>query len=199
MSSENRETRTRILDAAWSLLEAGGGAGVRMSDIAKAAGLSRQAVYLHFPKRAALLIAVTRHIDAVKDVDARLAASRSAASGRERLVAYVTAWGGYIPEISGVAAALMAMAPGDEAARTAWADRMAAMREGCEAVTRKLAEEGALTPGLTEETATDILWTLLSVRTWEHLTQDCGWSQAAYLDHIVALASRAVAAEPNAG
>jgi AcrR family transcriptional regulator len=83
MSSENPDTRTRILESAWKLLEAGGGSEVRMSDIAKDAGISRQAVYLHFPKRADLLIATTRYIDEVNDIDARLAASRGAATGVE--------------------------------------------------------------------------------------------------------------------
>ena len=76
MSSENPSTRTRILDTAWRLLE--DGAPVRMSDIAKAVGISRQALYLHFPSRAELLIAVTRHLDDVHDVDARMAATRAA-------------------------------------------------------------------------------------------------------------------------
>ncbi|MBL4878008.1 MAG: helix-turn-helix transcriptional regulator, partial [Hyphomonas sp.] len=55
MSSENLETREKIMRATWKLLEESGGSGVRMSDIAKAAGISRQAVYLHFPTRADLL------------------------------------------------------------------------------------------------------------------------------------------------
>ena len=79
------DTRSRILEAAWKLLEDGAGSEVRMSDIAKKAGISRQAVYLHFPKRADLLIAVTRYIDEANEVDARLAASRGAATGVERL------------------------------------------------------------------------------------------------------------------
>ena len=44
-----------------------------MSDVAKQAGISRQAVYLHFPSRAELLIATTRYIDQVKDIDGQLA------------------------------------------------------------------------------------------------------------------------------
>ncbi len=47
MSSDNSETRDRILDAAWTLLEERAGSGVRMSDIARQAGISRQAVYTH--------------------------------------------------------------------------------------------------------------------------------------------------------
>jgi AcrR family transcriptional regulator len=61
MSSEKISTKTRILDTTWKLLEARD-KNTRMSDIAKAVGISRQALYLHFPTRAALLIATTRHL-----------------------------------------------------------------------------------------------------------------------------------------
>ncbi|UCH72880.1 MAG: TetR/AcrR family transcriptional regulator [Rhodospirillales bacterium] len=190
MSSERRETRTRILNAAWNLLEAGHGHGVRMSDIAKAAGISRQAVYLNFPTRAELLIATTRHLDAVKNVDARLAASRNAASGRQRLEAFIEAWGNYIPEIHGVARALVAMMETDEAAKAAWVDRMAAVREGCLAAVAALKKDGALSPDHNVSEATDILWSLLSVQTWEQLRLECGWSQRRYVRTLKQLASR---------
>ena len=41
---------------------------------------------------------------------------------------------------------------------------------------------------MTKKTATDILWTLLSVRNWEQLTQDCGWSQQQYIVHLQTVA-----------
>ena len=136
MSSENIETRERILASAWDLLMESGAAAVRMSDIARRTGISRQAVYLHFRSRAELLIATTRYIDQVKDVDARLAASRAAEQGQERLDAYVEAWGNYIPEIHGVARALIDLQATDDAARAAWTDRMDAVRHGCAAGAR---------------------------------------------------------------
>lgn len=181
MSSENPTTRERILKSAWELLEDGTGSAVRMSDIAKRAGISRQALYLHFPNRADLLVATTRYLDEVNAVDARLAASRGAASGAERLAAFVEAWGNYIPEIYGVAKALMAMQESDAEARAAWADRMQAVRHGCRAAVDALQNDGSLAGDLTPETATDLLWTLLSVRNWEQLRHDCGWSQAQYI------------------
>ena len=103
MSSESIETRTRILETTVRMLEEHGGRGVRMGDIAKAAGISRQAVYLHFASRAELLVAATRYLDEILDVDARLAPSRAATSGVERLALYIECWGSYIPEIYGVA------------------------------------------------------------------------------------------------
>lgn len=179
-------TRTKILNACRALLEGDAGAATRMSDVAKAAGVSRQAVYLHFKTRAELLIALTRHIDTVENVDDRLAASR-AATGLDRLDAFIDAWGGYIPVIYPVGRALMAMAPSDEAARLAWEDRMTAMRAGCEAAVKALETANLLREGLGRTSATDMLWTLLSVRNWENLVQACDWDQAQYIEGMKAL------------
>lgn len=183
MSRDSSATRARILDCTWNLLESGD-KKVRMTDIARAAGISRQALYLHFPTRAELLIETTRHIDSVKNVDARLAKSRTAASGRERLVAFISAWGGYIPEIHGISVALRSMADSDAEAAAAWNDRMRAVRHGCTAAIEALAADKMLRADLNEDVATDLLWTLLSVENWERLVRDCGWLQADYESQI---------------
>jgi AcrR family transcriptional regulator len=181
MSRKNLETRIRILNSAWKLLVGSHASAVRMSDIAKQTGISRQAVYLHFPTRAELLIATTRHIDEVKEIDERLAKSRSASTGLERLEAFVEAWGNYIPEIYGVASALIAMQATDEEAGAAWSDRMGAVRHGCEAAVAALERDGRLTRSLSTSEATDLLWGQLSVENWEHLRHRCGWTQARYI------------------
>ena len=198
MSSGNPETRKRILDSAWKLLEAAQGREVRMTDIAREAGVSRQALYLHFPARSDLLVATTLHIDEIKDVDARLVRSRSARTGIERLDAFIDAWGNYIPEIYGVGKALMIMGESDEGAKDAWAGRMGAVRHGCRAAIDALDRDGQLTAQHSVEQATDILWTLLSVRNWEHLTIDCGWSQSLYIEKMKGLA-RATLVKGEAG
>lgn len=190
MSSTEISTRERILRSTWRLLEKGGGSAVRMSDIAKAAKVSRQAVYLHFPNRAELLSATTRFLDEIYDIDGRLHASRTAKSGPARLAAWIEAWGNYIPKIYGVAKALMAMKDTDEEALDAWNDRMQAMREGCAAAVAALKADGKLSKYLSEGEATDILWTLLSVRSWEQLRLECGWSQGRYVEHMKRIAAR---------
>ncbi|MEZ5666470.1 MAG: TetR/AcrR family transcriptional regulator [Alphaproteobacteria bacterium] len=197
MSSGESDTRTRILEACRALLESGDN-GVRMADIARRAGVSRQAVYLHFPSRADLLVATTRHIDAINDVDARLAASRSARTGSERLDAFIEAWGNYIPVIFGVARALIAMQDSDGAAAAAWHDRLQAVRQGCKAAVDALARDGTLAPGFTPTQATDILWTLLSVQNWRQWTAVCGWPQQAYIRNVTAIARRVLVAEAGA-
>jgi AcrR family transcriptional regulator len=190
MSRENSETRIRILQAALDLLEAGQGKGVRMTDIARQAGITRQAVYLHFTTRAELLIAATHYLDRLHKTDERLAASRSAQTGIERLDAYIDAWGSYIPEIHGIAKALLAMRDTDEAAAEAWDQRMQAMREGCQAAIKALHRDGVLTPDYSQKMATDLLWTLLSVRNWEQLTIQCDWSKKKYISMLKLLARR---------
>ena len=161
-----------------------------MGDIAKAAGISRQAVYLHFASRADLLVAATKHLDEVLDIDGRLAASRAATSGVERLALFIDCWGNYIPEIYGVAKALILAQDTDAAAAAAWKDRMLAMRDGCRAAIDALYSDAALATGWTPKEATDALWTMLLVPNWEHLTGECGWSTQQYVRCMKTVAKR---------
>ena len=185
MSSE--QTKTRILETTWKVLETRSDKN-RMSDIATAVGISRQALYLHYPTRAELLIATTKHIDKVKKVNQRLELSRAAGSGIERLHFFIKAWGGYIPEIHGMSVALRNMRENDKAAAEAWDERMQAVRHGCQAAVRAIEKDGKLKSDLSEQVATDILWTLLTVENWEKLVLDCTWSQSEYEVKMIELA-----------
>jgi len=181
MSSDNESTRIRILKASWNLLDSNPGVAARMSDIAKKAGVSRQALYLHFPNRTELFIATTKFQDEVFCVQEMLTASREATRGVERLEAFIDAWGSYIPRIFGVAKTLMVMKETDADAALAWEDRMRDVREGCAAAVAALEGDGHLSPAYDPERATDFLWMLLSIANWEHLTKTSGWSQEDYL------------------
>lgn len=190
MSSEIVETRTRILEATVRMLEEHSGRGVRMGDIAKESEISRQAVYLHFASRAELLDATTKYRDEILDLDRRLAPSRAAKSGVERLALYIEFWGNYIPEIYGVAKALLLAQETDDAAAAAWQARMLAMRDGCRAAIDALHSDGTLAPGWTQKRATDVLWTMLLVPNWENLTGECGWSNQQYVRWMKTVAER---------
>lgn len=184
MSSTESDTRKRILAATWRLMEERRGEGVRLSDIARAAGLSRQALYLHFSSRPDLLIATVRYADEVKDCDARLENVCRAASGQEALAALVEFWGNYIPEIYGLAKALLSVLETDAAAAAAWKDRMGALRDGCCQVIDALERQKALAPQWQPAEAVEMLWSLLSIAVWENLTQECGWSTAQYVSRM---------------
>ena len=157
MSSGDPQTRKRILEKTWQLMEGRRGREVRIDDVAKAVGLSRQAIYLHFGSRAGLLIATVRYVDEVKEVDARLQAMSTAANGAEALDGLLDFWGNYIQEIYGLAKALLAARESDKAAAAAWDDRMRALRHGCRFVMECLAREKRLALPWNIEQATDFL------------------------------------------
>lgn len=197
MSSTEPETRIRILQATLRLMEAQQGQGVRMSDIAAAAGVSRQALYLHFTSRTELLVATTRYGDELHGLEERRRRWRMAKTGPDLLTAYIEFWGNYIPEIYGIARALMTVRDTDEAAAAAWNDRMAAVRGSCRYIIETLQQEGTLAPGWTGDSATDMLWTMVSIRNWEQLTLECGWSTGQYVTWMQTVARRVFVQVPE--
>jgi AcrR family transcriptional regulator len=190
MSSGDPETRERILKETWRLMEERRGQGVRIADIARAAGVSRQAVYLHFGSRTSLLIATARYIDEVKGVRERVQKYRAATGGLEALERFVEFWGNYIPEVYAMARALRDVKETDEAAAAAWNDRMGQVRQGCGIVVEWLDRDGLLAPEWSVELATDVLWTMLSIAVWENLINECGWSQAQYIERMQIILKR---------
>jgi AcrR family transcriptional regulator len=198
MSRGESETRVRILDATRRLMEERRGRAVRMSDVAGAAGVSRQAVYDHFGSRAKLLVAATHHVDEVRGLAERRRPFEAAGGGVGRLEAYVEFWGNYIPEIYGMARALLADRETDPAAAAAWNDRMDAVRASCRETVEALRRDGMLAPGWSVDEAVDVMWTMLSVRNWENLTVERGWTQEQYVSRMQELLKRILVREPGA-
>jgi AcrR family transcriptional regulator len=197
MSSDESETRTRILESTRRLMEERRGRGVRMRDIAEAAGVSRQAVYDHFGSRAKLLVATTHYVDEVRGLEERRRRFRAATGGVECLEAYVEFWGNYLPEVYGMAKALLAARETDEAAAAAWDDRMGAVRESCHLTIEALHRDGMLASEWSRDEAVDLMWTMLSVRNWEQLTIECGWPQDRYIGRMQELLKRALMQGPE--
>ena len=190
MSSNEIDTRTRILEAAWHLLEERRGQGVSMGDIAKEVGISRQAVYLHFASRTELMIATMNYVDEVKGLYERLEKLQSIPSGIELLEACIDIWGNYIPEIYGLAKAMLLTKDSDEAMAAAWNNSMGCLRDVCQQTIETLDSEGMLSSEWSPEDATELFWTVISINNWEQLTKECGWSTKQYLDHMKTLLKR---------
>lgn len=185
VSRKNAEaTRVRILEATWKLVNGDDDQRTRMVDVAKEAGVSRQAVYLHFPSRADLLIASMQHIDEVENVADQLAEVFSATTGRKRLRVFLDAWCNYIPVIYGGAKWLLAIKDADPDAAAAWQDRMAGLYAACTSVIEALVADDELAASLTKAEATDLLWAIVSVRQWELLRLDRSMSQKRYVELV---------------
>jgi AcrR family transcriptional regulator len=182
MSSSN--ARARILDAALKLVSARGDATVTMAQIAKAARVSRQAVYLHFADRATLMVALARHLDDRLGLPADIQRMMSARTGVEMLEASVSMQARRNPAVWAVARALEAVRRTDAAAARAWQDRLHARLEGCRTMILRLQTEGSLRPDLDPSIATDLLWTMTSLRMWEDLVLQREWPAEEYQRQI---------------
>lgn len=197
MSSVQTDTRERILRETWRLMEERRGEGVRMSDIAKAAGISRQALYLHFRSRTELMIATTHYLDQVRGLEERLRQGQQAITGVEAFETYLEIWGNYIPEVYGLSKALLSARETDPDAAAAWDDRTRMLRENSRKVINCLLRDGVLAPEWSPQAASDLLWSLMSVQTWENLTIACGWSHDEYVQRMKALLKQVLVRSPR--
>jgi AcrR family transcriptional regulator len=184
MAATRGDTRARILDTAWSLVQERGVDAVTVADIAAATGVSRQLVYVHFENRAGLLVAMARRHDVRSGFAGRAGEARSLApvAALERLLRL---WFAYVPEILPVARALEAAAINGDEGGLAWRDRMADLRELFAAALDRVAGHGRLAGGWTVPTAADWVWARAQPSTWQHLVGDRGWPPDAYADRAV--------------
>ncbi|MDJ0946613.1 MAG: TetR/AcrR family transcriptional regulator [Kiloniellales bacterium] len=180
MSNLNRPERTRrdILDAAWDLV-AERGAEVSLAEIAKAAGITRQSIYLHFGSRGGLLFELVRRTDERERIFQRFDEAMKTPEPAERLDRCLCVWFDFVSKIQPVALDLIRLRSRDEDAARAWNDRMQDLRRVLRHLVRGLRQEGALADFWTVPRATDYLWAGCSVQAWALLVKDRGWSEAA--------------------
>lgn len=183
MGSTGSSTQTHILEAAWRLFEERQRADVRLEEVAHAAGVSRQAIYLHFKGRTELLEAVIAHVQATLGGQARLAEVDAAPSGVEALHALVVFSACYTPKMYPFAVALDRARAHDEDAERAWVGRMQSRLQRAERIAARLAADGHLEVEVQE--AADVIWTLTSLSTWEHLVRDRQWSAGRFVEWVV--------------
>lgn len=172
---KHARTRAEILDAAWTLI-CERGADVSIADIARAAGITRQSVYLHFGTRGGLLMALVRRADERFAIREKLFASFQTPDPRERLRAAIRVWFDFVPEIAPVARDLIRLRDIDADAAAAWEDRMSELRTWLGQLVASLDRDGALTGGWSVPEAADYLWSAISVQRWSLLVDDCGWA-----------------------
>ncbi len=184
-------TRNRILRAAWELV-AESGATFKLGDVANRAAVSRQAVYLHFGDRTAMLVALVNHMDESLDLDESLAAVHAATDG----VALVEAamrlntifWGQVFP----VAQLLEAAQHDDVELGAAWRDRMQFRQATFRAMIEILHERNELAEVWTVDDAAASLYAVAHFDTWRELVKELGWSDDRYVQSMARLLSRAL-------
>src|SRR5215475_226049 len=163
-----------------------------MAEVARSAGLSRQALYLHFPDRASLLLELVAHVDTSEDLQAGVAEVESApdGAGQVRAWALMQAWRN--PKIAPFARALDQARHSDQAAAQAWRDRTGNRMRGAAAMVARLRDEGRLDPSWSSAEATALLAELTSFRIWDDLVNENGLAAHRYAEIVTAAALAAL-------
>lgn len=192
MSSGDPATRQRILEAALELLDTRPGAPIAMGEVAERAGVSRQALYLHFADRTSLFLEVSRLADSATRTPARQRRIDEAPTARDAFREAIALQAFLKPRLKGVAAAIDVLRRSDPGADAAWKEREHARLHRCEQVVQRLHDEGELAPGWDVPNAARCFWAVTSQRVWDDLVMDQGWSTAQYRNRITALLEAAL-------
>ena len=185
-------TRERILETARRLVERDNGGVPNMSEVARAVGISRQALYLHFPERGSLLLALVANVDQQEDLQAGVDAIAAAPDGAAQIRVWVEMQSWRNPRIAPIARALDQARHSDEAVSKAWRDRTENRMRGAVAIVTRLREEGRLHPTWTTDEAATLLWELTSFRVWDDLVNESRLSPERYVEIVTAAALAAL-------
>jgi AcrR family transcriptional regulator len=188
------ETRRRILQAAWELLEQQG-AGVKLVDVADKAGVSRQAVYLHFGDRSGLLVALVDFIDVSLGAIQIRAHVHGGATGVESLQRWIQTMSWYTAKIDRVTQVLESSQYQDKALAAAWRDRMGRRQMHIRSIVERIAAEGRLDERWSVDTAVELLYVVTMPGPWRELTRELGWTAEQYTQNLTQLVQSALLTE----
>jgi AcrR family transcriptional regulator len=192
-------TRERILDNALGLIEATPDEVPSMSAVARATGISRQALYLHFPERASLLLALVEYVDEREDLPAEIAKVQAAPDGPAQVRAWAEMQARRNPRIAAVARALDQTRHADDPAATAWRDRTANRLRAARGIVERLRSEGHVHRSWTDDEAAVLAWELISFRVWDDLVNEAGLAPERYVELVSAAVLAALSAPSSPG
>jgi AcrR family transcriptional regulator len=179
-------TRRRILQATWELLEQQD-SGVRLVDVADRAGVTRQAVYLHFGDRSGLLVALVDFIDVSLGAVQLRAHIHGGATGVESLQRWIETMSWYTVKIDRVTQVLESSQYQDEALAAAWRDRMGRRQLHIRSIVERVAAEGHLAEGWSVDVAVELIYVVTMPGAWRELTRELGWTAEQYTQHLTRL------------
>ena len=174
--SRSKTSKRAILDVTLAALEAREPEAFNMGKVAKRVGISRQALYLHFASRSELAIETARYADEKYNIESELAPLMAASTGSELLEGFAHFVARYNPKIYPTVRAADAMRFDNPEIAAAWAERLAKRRRGNRKTALQLQAWGELAPVWSVNTAGDWLTSHTSVKWWEELVIELGWS-----------------------
>jgi AcrR family transcriptional regulator len=186
-NARSRRTRAALLDAARRILEDAGFEALTMAAVAQQAGVTRRTVYLHFASRTDLVDALFDHLATVEGLEASTQPVWAAPDAATALDEWARHLARYHPRLLAVTRAVERVQRADpDAARHR--DRVVqAQLANCRRLAAWLDREGQLAPPWTTETATDMLWALISSDLIAGLLIERGWPTERFAEHVAVL------------
>lgn len=184
------ETRQRVLEVTRELLVERG-SGLSLQEVAARAGVSRQALYLHFGDRQGLILALVRQMDETLQLADLLAHVYAAKNGRQLLERAMRLSTEFWRKVAPVAGVLVGSQE-DDVLRAAWRDRMAFRRATFRRMAEQLDDMGELAPSWSVDDASALLYAVTHFDSWRELTGELGWSDDHYVEALGSLLGRAL-------
>jgi AcrR family transcriptional regulator len=189
------ENRQRILDALYERLREEPARPITVDEVARRARVARSTIYLVFGSRSGLFDALTEHVlsgvgyrrivEAVRRPDAREALSRALAGGVDQYAAH--------HEVLRILHAMAKLDPEGVGQAIARADDE--RTRGIARVAARLAEQGALRPGVTVDRAQEVIWLLSGFDAYDALATGRGLPPEAVAGVLVDTAESALLVE----
>jgi AcrR family transcriptional regulator len=183
-NARSRRTRAALLAATREILEAEGFDALTMTAVAERAGVTRRAVYMHFPTRAELVDGLFAHVAEVEGLEASVERVWAAPDGVAALDAWARHLADYHARLITVTKAVERVGDRDPDARRHRQTVVRAQRANCRRLAQWLERDDRLAAAWTVDTATDVLWALISTDMIEALVVHRRWSRSRLADHL---------------
>lgn len=185
-------THEALLESGSELIASEGFANVTLAQVAEAAGVSRQAVYLHFGSRTGLLTQVADYIWQKKGLPNPRQLVESAATAREALHLLVELRARACEVLDPYLYVPDGQSDPEGEVMQAYTKRQTERLEVFRITARRMKDEGVLQPGITVDAAAEMMWSVLSVPVWRSLVSMRGWSQRKFVREMEGLLTRAL-------
>jgi AcrR family transcriptional regulator len=184
-----------IVEAGWRLALEKGVSAITISNVAQAAGLTRQAVYWHMATRAQLLLEIARFNDTRLPEADLVRHGLPDSNAVTSFLAAGNAWCDALPKVTPFWLALEAASARDDDAREAFQNRIRGMRSLVLRHVQRLASEGALRSDLSTEDAADIVQVQTLPSNWHVFHEVHRWPLEKYRAYLLAFARQFILAQ----
>jgi AcrR family transcriptional regulator len=181
----SERTRAELLAAMRTLLEERGFEALTMATVAQRAGVSRRAVYLHFNSRSDLVTALFDYVSREEGLAKSQEAVWEAASAIDALDEWARHLARYTPRVLAVDGAIELVRNHDDDARKHHKTVARQQRASARKLVKWLQDDGVLAPGWSVDTATEMLWALMSSDVVRRLVVEVHWSRKQLAEHLI--------------